>query len=194
MGVAVITRTSAAAPLSPRFRRWCTPNRCCSSITVRAKSLKTTSSVNRACVPIMISIWPCAKSSRIACLGLPLLRPVRIWMRIGRSLQNAVNVSRCCRAKISVGTIKAACPRLSTAASMAVRATTVLPLPTSPCKRRSMRMGFAISDWMSCKTSCCPSVNIYGRAAASLRRKPPSPLITRPARRRAACRIRARAS
>ena len=48
-------------------------------------------------------------------------------------------VARCWRARSSVGAISAACAPASTAISMASRATTVLPLPTSPCSSRIMR-------------------------------------------------------
>ncbi len=48
--------------------------------------------------------------------------------------------SKCWRARISVGAISAAWPPASTALAMASSATTVLPEPTSPCSRRSMRL------------------------------------------------------
>ena len=49
-------------------------------------------------------------------------------------------VAKCWRARISVGASSAAWPPASTAFSIASSATTVLPLPTSPCSRRSMRV------------------------------------------------------
>ena len=53
-----------------------------------------------------------------------------------RSPSIAVMVRWCCAASTSVGASSAAWPPASTAASMARRATTVLPEPTSPCSSR----------------------------------------------------------
>ena len=55
IGVAVITRMSAAAPLSPRSIRWRTPKRCCSSTTASRRSRKATSFWNSAWVPTRIA-------------------------------------------------------------------------------------------------------------------------------------------
>ena len=56
---------------------------------------------------------------------------------------------RCWRARISVGAIIAAWPPASTAASMARKATSVLPAPTSPWSRRFMRLVEAMSAVIS---------------------------------------------
>ena len=54
IGVAVITRMSAARPLAPRSMRWRTPKRCCSSTTARRRSWKVTSAWKSAWVPTRI--------------------------------------------------------------------------------------------------------------------------------------------
>ena len=54
---------------------------------------------------------------------------------------SGVMVLKCWRARISVGAISAACRPPSMTVAAASNATTVLPEPTSPCSRRSMRCG-----------------------------------------------------
>ena len=73
--------------------------------------------------------------------------------------QNGPSAAMCWRARISVGTIKAPCAPLSTAAERASSATTVLPDPTSPCSRRSMRWGAAMSRRISPMALVCAPVS-----------------------------------
>ena len=51
----------------------------------------------------------------------------------------------------------------SQAVSIAAMDTTVLPLPTSPCSRRCMGEGLAMSPWISPITRFCASVSPKGR-------------------------------
>ena len=54
IGVAVITSVSGAAPLAESARRWCTPKRCCSSMTARPRRWNSTPDWKSACVPTAI--------------------------------------------------------------------------------------------------------------------------------------------
>ena len=83
IGVAVITSMSVAPPLSPSASRWCTPKRCCSSITASARSLKRHRPLEqrmradercRCCRP--------PGPARIASRSRPFSRPVRIASRM----------------------------------------------------------------------------------------------------------------
>ena len=75
--------------------------------------------------------------------------------------------------------MSAAWPPASTALSMASRATSVLPLPTSPWSSRSMRAGCAMSAPISASTRCCARGQAKGRAPSTAsrggrrRRRPP---------------------
>ena len=75
----------------------------------------------------------------MASRALPLSRPVSTASRTPAASQSGASVLACCRARISVGAISAACAPASTATSIAISATMVLPEPTSPCSSRSMR-------------------------------------------------------
>ena len=74
----------------------------------------------------------------------------------------------CCSARISVGAISAVCKPFSIAAIIAITATMVLPLPTSPCSRRFI----GAVDFMSLKicsvTFRCACVNLKGITKAIL--------------------------
>ena len=182
MGVAVMTSTLVPPfdPLAWSARRWCTPKRCCSSMTAKARSLKTTSPWNNACVPISMSISPDASRSSRASRDLPFSRPVNSPIVNPAFSASGAIVSACWRASTSVGAISAACAPASTATAMAKSATIVLPEPTSPCKRRNMRWVAARSSEISFKAVRCDPVSLKGRAAAIFRRMPPSPVIARP--------------
>ena len=56
--------------------------------------------------------------------------------RTGSPSSMRVTVAKCWRARISVGAIMQAWKPLSTASSIDISATIVLPLPTSPCSSR----------------------------------------------------------
>ena len=58
---------------------------------------------------------------------------------------NFLIVSKCWRAKISVGAMNAVCSPFSAAITAATAATTVLPDPTSPCSSRFIGRAFSIS-------------------------------------------------
>ena len=68
-------------------------------------------------------------------------------------------VAKCCRARISVGAMNAACRPASITCAAASSATTVLPEPTSPCSSRSMRCGCARSATMSVTARACDGVS-----------------------------------
>ncbi len=86
----------------------------------------------------------------------------------------------CWRQRISVGAISAPCEPASTAPSSASIATAVLPAPTSPCSRRSMRVGDAMSASISASACAWPSVSEKGQGCDGLCFQPPIALY-RPA-------------
>ena len=104
--------------------------------------------------------------------------------------------SKCWRARISVGAISAAWRPASTALAMASSATTVLPEPTSPCSRRSMRLSEARSRRISASARACAPVSPKGRAAVIFARDPAvAGVAARPAAAASGCaRGRARAA
>ena len=72
----------------------------------------------------------------------------------------------CCWASTSVGASMAAWPPASTTASMARRATIVLPEPTSPWSSRCIGCSVARSSKISLETFCWPSVRVKGSRAS----------------------------
>ena len=82
-------------------------------------------------------------------------------------------VRKCCAANTSVGARSAACPPLSTTASMARRATIVLPEPTSPCSKRCIGCPAAKSSSISLATANWPPVNLNGSDLSNASSRPP---------------------
>ena len=150
IGVAVITsRCGGFVALLLRASRCSTPNRCCSSTTIKPKSLKETLSLRSACVPITMPAAPEAASAsaslRAAALCEPVIRVSCVAPSVPPSIPPCASeprsfciVRRCCAARTSVGASSAACPPLSMTVNIARRATTVFPEPTSPCSNRCM--------------------------------------------------------
>ena len=81
---------------------------------------------------------------------------------------------RCCAASTSVGASSADCPPESATASIARRATTVLPEPTSPCTSRFIGTGRSRSSAISAPTSCWSAVSENGSEASNRSRRPPA--------------------
>jgi len=132
MGVAVMINTWGLGALRWRMARCRTPKRCCSSTMTSPSFLKRISSSNRAWVPMAREIRPSSRSwicrRRWAAVRWRLKRAH--WR--GSPSRNFFSVRKCCSANISVGAMRTACWPFSTASSMADRATTVFPDPTSP--------------------------------------------------------------
>ena len=80
----------------------------------------------------MILVSPPFKAASLLLLELPLSLPVNRLKLIPAFSAKGNNVSKCCRANISVGAIIAPWPPASTAAIKPINATIVLPDPTSP--------------------------------------------------------------
>ena len=72
-------------------------------------------------------------------------------------------VRKCCSASTSVGAISAAWLPLFAQASIAARATTVLPEPTSPWSRRAIGVVLASSPSISVSERRCAAVSAKGR-------------------------------
>ena len=113
---------------------------------------------NSACVPMTTSMYPFFKPVSNAFLWIPLSRPVIASTVSPSGSNNDFRLIKCCRAKISVGAIKAICDPDSAAYAQAIAATKVLPEPTSPCNNRVMRFGELISFFISSKTLYCELV------------------------------------
>ena len=82
----------------------------------------------------------------------------------------------------------------SMAIAIESRATRVLPDPTSPCSRRCMRVGAAMSASISASAVRCEAVSSNGSPATMRARMEPLPAVDRPARCRAPCRTSPSAS
>ena len=134
----------------------------------------------RAWVPTTISISPDANFSLVIFLTFSFRLPIRrasvmslpdsipsILIIFSNSPSSRIsifmpfeatkredNVWKCCSAKTSVGAIKADCLPDETAVIIAAAATTVLPLPTSPCKSLPMAVSLDISLLISPITFC----------------------------------------
>ncbi len=79
---------------------------------------------------------------------------------------SACSVAKCCSASVSVGAMRAACMSCSTARSMACRATTVLPEPTSPMSRRSIGRSAARSASISSIAAAWSPVGVKGSSVS----------------------------
>ena len=156
MGVADIISVCGFSP--PRWRsavRCITPNRCCSSATARASPGIDTPSWISACVPMTRSSVPSeaiAVSMRLTgALTLPVSNPTETgrsnpwrWTEnrfsfctgLGKPSSIRDTERKCCSARTSVGAINAPWNPAAAADKSPARATTVLPLPTSPCRSR----------------------------------------------------------
>ena len=181
------SRCGGFCAFSFRASRCSTPNRCCSSTTMRPKSLNSTFSPSNACVPITIPASPDAASARAALRAAALWDPVMRVTCVAPSCDPRVPpcasgpksfsiVRKCWAARTSVGASRAACPPLSTTANIARSATIVLPEPTSPCSKRCIGWSWAKSASISAHTAFCPPVNWKGNEASKESRIPP--LIT----------------
>ena len=103
------------------------------------------------------------------------------------------SVAACWRASTSVGAISAAWAPASIARSIAAAATTVLPLPTSPCSSRSIGAGLARSPPISAMRALLAGGQREGQGRrASARAACPSPASARPGQARRARRASAR--
>ena len=202
IGVAVMTsRCGTVCPVRDRSSsRWRTPNRCCSSTTTRPRSAKPTPSWITAWVPTTIPAAPDCTSSSAARRSLAESEPVRSTIRVARSLVSSStgadpsssaksaagsparpsgpSIARsdraCWAASTSVGASSTVCRPASTTCSIARRATTVLPDPTSPCSSRLSGRGAASASARSAPTFCCPAVSAKGSRASNAAASPSS--------------------
>ena len=180
IGVAVIIRRCGSHPGSvillpfsesealPRSASRCaTPKRCCSSMIASARFLNSTLSWMMAWVPITRPASPLLMSASISRRSLVFWLPVSQAVLTPSGSSQPMSLRKCCSANISVGAIKAHCQPASMQTAAASAATTVLPLPTSPCNSRCMGMGLEMSPVISAHTRCCAAVSLKGNAAKS---------------------------
>ena len=184
-----MTRTwGLAPPFCLRAARCLTPKRCCSSTTASARRGISTPSWMRAWVPMMMSRAPSETRRRssffVDALVLPVSNPtdmgfgkgstwtvMRFFSRTGpvsppRSIDT---VEKCWSASTSVGTMMEPWWPLATAARRAAKATTVFPLPTSPCRRRFMGgVPLSISTSASFRHLSWAPVKLKGREVMKL--------------------------
>ena len=124
-----------------------------------------------AWVPITKPASPLAISASMARRSLVFWLPVSQAVLTPRGSSQAMSLRKCCSASISVGAINAHCQPASIATAAARAATTVLPLPTSPCSRRCIGTVRAMSTSISVTTRCCAAVSLKGKEASSCWRK-----------------------
>ena len=152
-------------PFEVRAKRWWTPKRCCSSTTTSPRSRNSTPAWKMAWVPTTRSISPEARPAMVSSRSRPRSRPVSTAMRMPAASASGAMVRACWRTSSSVGAMIAAWAPLSMTEAAASSATTVLPEPTSPWSRRSMRSGLARSASISASASTWLPVSVKGRAA-----------------------------
>ena len=146
IGVAVITKTWGGCALFPHILAlWATPKRCCSSTTATPNRANWTLSSITACVPTRIWTSPFSSRVRMSSRFFPFTVPVNNSTCTSKPFKNEAIVVKCCSANISVGAIKQAWKSLSIAMSMVIKATRVLPDPTSPCNKRFICLPVIIS-------------------------------------------------
>ena len=188
IGVAVITNTCGCVPSGARrarAARCSTPKRCCSSMTTNPKRANCTDSSNRACVPTITPAAPDSIASRASRRWAERAEPVNSTTVVPstvapdpRSESASASGPRsrripeaCWDARTSVGASKTAWPPAATTSSIARTATTVFPLPTSPCSSRCMGTSRARSAAISFPTAACPPVRVKGRPASKVSRR-----------------------
>ena len=164
MGVAVITSTwGGVALFCHSLARCATPKRCCSSMTTSPRRANCTLSSITACVPTRMWTSPAASRPSTSARRLPLTVPVSSSTPTAMPPSSERSVATCCSASISVGAITHAWYPLSMAISAHISATSVLPLPTSPCSRRFICRPLPMSARISLTTRFCASVSGKGR-------------------------------
>ena len=122
-----------------------TPNLCSSSITNKPRSLNSKLSWSILCVPIQISNLPDFNNFFVSLISLFPLSLFKHPMFTGNWLSLDLKVSKCCSAKIVVGTKIATCLPLWIALKLALIASSVFPKPTSPQSNLSIGELFSIS-------------------------------------------------
>ena len=144
IGVAVITKTCGGVSLFARRASRCsTPNLCCSSTTMSAKSSNSTPSLSSAWVPIMIPLSPEAINCNAFDFSWAVSEPVKSVTRVpsvdppsipfsASGPSKELKFRKCCWASTSVGARRAACAPQSTIANIDRKAMMVFPEPTSP--------------------------------------------------------------
>ena len=152
VAVRVKTSTSARSFLSTSF--CLTPKRCSSSMTTNPKRAKFTFSDKSLCVPTTISIVPFSRPSRTCALCLALLKRESSATRTGQAEKRSLKVCACCSANRVVGQRMATCLPPMTAANAALRATSVLPKPTSPHTSRSIGLSAFMSSSTASMAAC----------------------------------------
>src|SRR6266568_3904236 len=138
IGVADSERTSTEARSCLSFSFCITPNRCSSSRTTRPRSLKRTSFCSSRWVPITTSTSPTSKRRRTSVASASERKRDSMSTLTGNGWKRSRKVRKCCWASTVVGTRTATCLPSITALNAARTASSVLPKPTSPQRRRSM--------------------------------------------------------
>ncbi|CUI32654.1 Uncharacterised protein [Achromobacter xylosoxidans] len=166
-------RPRTVSPLRVSASRWPTPKRCCSSTIDRPRRWNSTWSWISACVPTTSCTLPSAAAAAASRRALAVRLPLSQATFTPSGCSHDTSLRKCCSARISVGAINATCapPAMAWAAAMA--ATTVLPLPTSPCSRRCIGYGRARSAEISATTRCWAPVSLNGSAWYSRSTRPP---------------------
>ena len=172
IGVAVMCSVCGARLFARNFARCATPKRCCSSMIARPRSRNSTRSTMSACVPTTRSHSPLARRPSVAARSRAPMLPKSASTRTPKGKSSGASFCACCEARISVGAISALWRPFDAASTIAAAATIVLPLPTSPCKRRFIGAGRAMSSHNVAIARRCAAVNAKGNDAARRSSKP----------------------
>ncbi len=117
-----------------------------------------------AWVPITTSAMPPPIASWISRLRFAVRDPERNSERTPSPSSSGASPAWCCRARISVGAISAPCHPARTAEASATAATAVLPLPTSPWRRRRIGRSEARSAVIASTAADWSPVRVNGSA------------------------------
>ena len=132
IGVAESDKISKEARIFFNFSFCLTPNLCSSSMANSPRFLNSTSFDKTRWVPITMSICPCFSFWMISFCSFLVCSRLSSSNLIGRLSNLFLKVWKCWEAKIVVGQIRAAWKPELTALTIILKATSVLPKPTSP--------------------------------------------------------------
>ncbi len=167
MGVALMASTSTLARIFFSRSLWLTPKRCSSSMTTRPRSLNFTRAPSSWWVPMTISTFPASTSWRMALASAASTNRLSISMRMGKAEKRSLKVRKCWKHKMVVGHSTATCLPSRATLAAARMATSVLPKPTSPHRRRSMGTGRSRSALMASVASIWSGVGSKGKVASN---------------------------
>ncbi len=131
--------------------------------------MNTTLSVSTAWVPTTSPARPSAMAARATRFSAAFMPPTSKVTLTPNGSRRSARLAACWRARISVGASMALCQPFCAANQMAAAATSVLPLPTSPCSRQFIGVWPHRSADFFRRAALCPG-GCIGQAAPERRK------------------------